>query len=477
MSDARQQKGIAVEVLGTCETNTTPYSQHTARVEYHHLWSYAQQAALIAVSEKNNQDGCYRVIADPERRARRIAGHYAELYFKSAAKSNNKIQFRWPALAAFVVKDIVEAYRFAREDVLQREWKDVASAARNSSLADIGSLMMTDSSPYQHAIRTYSALAKGNLWLFMDIYPWLWFFLEYGINADATLNRQRLDACLPHRNWQTFQQESKNAVEELPFGPKWMGRLSERLSADIVYKKAGETFSVSASWSPDGGYGQRTFAVSQAHIYCRMHVKEYDKGYRTPLSGYWGKFKEAYYVMEAEHTELGRMVKESDALNTIVRLRNFANTPSITLTYEHLINEYASKEETRLLKFQKAELVAIATQEQIKVLQPLIYNDRFLKETMDTNHRFSRLTNGWISPKFKVIYSFSAKNIDADLETVFDAPEGAFDQLTGTKKSLPNEKDRMDFVEQIAKKFNSLMRTRLQYMEAELRKIAGWVSA
>ncbi|MGZ8289574.1 MAG: DUF2515 family protein [Telluria sp.] len=44
------------------------------------------------------------MIADPERRAKRIAGHYAALYFDSAKKSNKKVQFYWPALAAFVVK-------------------------------------------------------------------------------------------------------------------------------------------------------------------------------------------------------------------------------------------------------------------------------------------------------------------------------------------------------------------------------------
>jgi len=476
MTNAKLDTGETIEVLGTCKTNTTPDSQHTAKVEYHHLWSYAQQAALIAVSEKNSMDGSYRLIADPERRAKRIAGHYAALYFKSAEKSNNKIQLRWPALAAFVVKDIVEAYRFAREDVLQREWKDVASAARNSSMADISSLMITDTSPYQHAIRTYAALAKGNLWLFMDIYPWLWFFLEYGINPDATLNHKRLDACLPQRNWQTFQQESKTAIEELPYGPNWMGRLSARLQGDIVYKKAGENFNVNTSWSPDDGYGQHTVAASQAHLYCRAHVKEWDNGYRTPLSRYWGKFQEAYYIMESEHTELGRMAGDKGSIGTVVALRDFKMTEAVKKTYEYLITEFVTKSAEEKLIMQKKELVAIAEQEQINVLQPLIYSDRFLKQTMDTNHRFSRLTNGWISPKFKVIYSSSATNNDADLEAVFDAPKNTLDQLTGTTRSLPNQQDRMQFVAQIAEKFNSLMKNRLPYMEGELKKIAHWVN-
>lgn len=476
MTNPSKPADEAIEVLGTCTTNTTAGSQHTAQVEYHHLWSYAQQAALIAVSEKNAQDGCYRLITDPERRARRIAAHYADLYFNSAAKSNGKIQFRWPALAAFVVKDIVEAYCFAREEVMQREWKDSASVARNSSMADLSSLMMTDSSPYQHAIRTYSALAKGNLWLFMDIYPWLWFFLEYGINPDGTLNRTRVDACLPHRNWQTFQKESKQAVEELPYGPSWMGRLTTRLRGDAVFNKASESFAIKPTWQTEGGFADHNCNALIAHLYCRRHVKEYDNGYRTPPSGYWNNFKEAYYVMEAEHKELGRMADDRDAIDSLVNLRNFKATSDIQQTYRLLTGEFEAKGALKL-QFQKQELVAVAQQEQINVLQPLLYNDPLLKITMDTNHRFSRLTGGWISPKLKVIFSREATNDDPEIEAVFDAPADTFHQFSGTKKSLPNQRDRMEFVAQIAVKFNKLMAARPDYMNGELKKIAGWVTA
>ena len=350
-------------------TNTTPGSQHDAKVEYRHLWSYAQQAALIAVSDRNPADGCYHLITDPERRAKRIAGHYAHLYFESARKSGRKLQFYWPALAAFVVKDIVEAYRFAREDVLQREWKDLASAFRNSSMADLGSIMMTKDSPYQHALRTYSALAKGNLWLFMDIYPWLWFFLEYGINPDSSLNRQRLGACLPERNWNTFQKASKDAIDELPFGPKWMGRLANKLDNDVVYKKAGECFTTVPTWSSEGGgYGQHVAMAYRAHVYCRTHVKDNDNGYRTPPGGYWGKFKEAYYVMTSEHVELGRMVKDTAALAALTKLKVFGITDAVSTTYQALIKEYFSKDMSDKRRFQGQELMAVAQQEQLNVL-------------------------------------------------------------------------------------------------------------
>jgi hypothetical protein len=73
MKNTMNEKGVTLEVLGKCMTNTTPDSQHDAKVEYRHLWSYAQQAALIVVSDKNATTGCYELITDPERRAKRIA--------------------------------------------------------------------------------------------------------------------------------------------------------------------------------------------------------------------------------------------------------------------------------------------------------------------------------------------------------------------------------------------------------------------
>jgi hypothetical protein len=64
-----------------------------------------------------------------------------------------------------------------------------------------------------------------------------------------------------------------------------------------------------------------------------------------------------------------------------------------------------------------------------------------------------RITNGWLSPKFKVVYSASAKNEDPEL-----------------KQSLPNTTDRMSFVSDIADDFNRLMSTKRSYMEGELKK-------
>ena len=96
---------------------------------------------------------------------------------------------------------------------------------------------------------------------------------------------------------------------------------------------------------------------------------------------------------------------------------------------------------------------------------------------MDMNHFFSRMTSGWISPQFKVIYSFNPINDDPTLQTVFDDTSGMFDRFKTNLKSLPSQIDRMVFVRQIASDFNSLMNTRRRYMDEELNKIRAWISA
>lgn len=478
MATTPADKGVSLEVLGQCMTNTKPESQHDAKVEYRHLWSYAQQAALIAVSEKSTTDSCYHLITDPERRAKRIAANYADLYFKSGKKSKGKLQFYWPALAAFVVKDIVEAFRFSREDVLQREWNSAASVARNNVASDLGSLVMSGDSPYQHVIRTYAALAKGNLWLFMDIHPWLWFFLEYGINADGSLNETRIKACQAERDWNTYQVASKEAVEELPFGPPWLGRLKQRLATDPVFLEAGKYFNAPPVWTIGSGYGQHTAAAYSAHRYCQLHVHEYDGGYRAPPSGYWKKFQEAYYIMESEHSELSRIINDNAALAALTKCRQFSATSAVSQAYSLMVKGYHANDALQKFSLQKLELVAIAEQEQINVLQPLIYNDQALTATMNMNHRFSRMTGGWLSPQFKVIYSFSPLNKpNPSLESVFDAPTGMRDRFKQKIKSLPNQEDRMEFVKQIATDFNRLMAEQREYMDQELRKIQGWLNA
>lgn len=88
-------EGYQIEVVGSCTTNSRPGSQFNQDIDAKYLWSYAQEEALIAVSEQG-PDKCWRLITDPERRAKRIAARYADLYFRSVEKSKGQMQLYWP---------------------------------------------------------------------------------------------------------------------------------------------------------------------------------------------------------------------------------------------------------------------------------------------------------------------------------------------------------------------------------------------
>jgi hypothetical protein len=125
-----------------------------------------------------------------------------------------------------VARGIAKAPHFSREQVLNGGWHNMA---RTSAMSELVSQAVADGSPYEHAIRVYAALAKGNLWLFMDIYPWLRFFLEYGINKDGTLNASRLTSHVGQRSCPTLltthyapnHRERRRPIDQAAF-PAWV---------------------------------------------------------------------------------------------------------------------------------------------------------------------------------------------------------------------------------------------------------------
>lgn len=442
-------KGFDIEVLGTCTTNTRPNSQHPATVECWHLWSYAQEASLNALSVKG-QDCRYRLIGDAERRAKRIAANYADLYFKSAEKSQGEIQFYWVALAAFVVKDIVYAFEYARDHVLN-----------GTLLGSVGDTARQ--APYTHAMRTYLALAKGNLWLFMDIYPWLWFYLEYGINKDGSLNHNRLDLCVSQRDSDSYQKQSKAMLQGLPYSRKWLAEAKGKQAGDAVYAKAQQLNDTRL----------KIGSISdEAHRHVRTEVAKRNDMHDVPRSPYWKKFKEAFTVFEAMRAEMARMADDGAAAARLEKVAKFRVTKEIK---DALAEISKGKSNGQWPKSMQKELLMIADQEQLNILQPLIYEDTKLKETLDMNHSYSRFS-AWLAPPFQVVFSAAKDADDPELKVQFDPPVGVMDRLRGSNKSLANVDDRMKFVGEIAKRFNRFMSKDKAYMEGELRKIRGWLA-
>ena len=446
-------KGYDVEVLGTCPTNTRPNSQHPATVECWHLWSYAQEASLNALSVQGT-DCRYRLIGDAERRAKRIAANYADLYFKSAEKSQGEIQFYWVALAAFVVKDIAHAYEYTRDRVLSGAWRGSA-----------GDTFGQD--PYTHAMRTYLALAKGNLWLFLDIYPWLWFYLEYGINKDGSLNRARLDMCVPQRDSSSYQKQSKAMIEGLPYTRKWLAAAKEKQPGDAVYAEAQK---LNDTWVKVGS------TSNKAHRHVQTEIPKRNDMHDVPRGPYWKKFTEAFTVLEAMREETKRMADDGAASGRLEKVAKFAVAKEIKEALAEISKGRSPGKKQSAS--QQAELLLIAHHEQLNILQPLIYEDAKLKETLDMNHAYSRRA-GWLAPPFQVVFSAAKDADDPELIVRFDPPENAWDWVKGSNKSLATTDDRMKFVDKIAKKFNDLMVSPKYgpHMLSSLKSIQGWLNA
>lgn len=106
-------------------------------------------------------------------------------------------------------------------------------------------------------------------------------------------------------------------------------------------------------------------------------------------------------------------------------------------------------------------LLAIANHEQGVILQPLIY-DGVIFSTGVVIQRQPGINI--IFPELELVFSNACKTDNAKLKSV--APEGT---------KLEDFDSRMKWITAAADKFHRLMQYQTEYMEAELRTIAGWV--
>ena len=106
-------------------------------------------------------------------------------------------------------------------------------------------------------------------------------------------------------------------------------------------------------------------------------------------------------------------------------------------------------------------LLEVAKHEQGKVLQPLIYNDESFAFWVRAQR--SPLVS-WAAPGLELVFAAACTTDDSALKSV--APADI---------KLEEYDSRMKWIRAAATKFHSLMQTKLDYMESELRAIAGWV--
>ena len=104
----------------------------------------------------------------------------------------------------------------------------------------------------------------------------------------------------------------------------------------------------------------------------------------------------------------------------------------------------------------------IANHEQLKILQPLIYDDPDFAAWVKKG-RWPIFTVPHLTPELRLAFSSACDTEDTALKSI--APKDT---------KLENAKSRMLWIADAAKQFNKLMQTQTAYMEGELQTIASW---
>jgi hypothetical protein len=153
------------------------------------------------------------------------------------------------------------------------------------------------------------------------------------------------------------------------------------------------------------------------------------------------------------------------AEESLPKIRHFKPSEHIIKGFDKIIEfESAPEEDKRDIQF--ASLVAIAYHEQGAVLQPLIYDDPdFSYWTEFERNEYVK----FIAPTYQLVFSHK-EGIENESER---------DELTSVAPDdliVENFESRMGWILEAGGKFHKLMHTRKDYMENELKIIAGWVN-
>ncbi len=189
--------------------NDAPNKQHTITANCDLLWSQAQQFSYLRLSDKKG-NGQYKLIGLYAARARRIAATYARFYLETEAGGNpdKRGRYYWMALAAFASKTVA-----CLLDTFQMQ----------------SAYLLGRSAPID-ANEVANGLGQGNLWLYSDIAPAHWFYSHY---PDHFFNGM---ACVDKRHANQLEPPVKQAVNDLPWASKSLGKMGHFQSTSPLIK-------------------------------------------------------------------------------------------------------------------------------------------------------------------------------------------------------------------------------------------------
>lgn len=199
--------------VGQGTTNQMPDSCVDCTIKCEDLWSVAQMKNIGFEAESG------RFIEDAMRRAKRTAGNYAQLFL--ADEGTDKAgRFYWPGLAAFAAKEVVAGMDLAMQFMSVQKPQAALGMARDSARV------------------TFYYLAKGNLWVFLEVTTWHLFYRDYG--------KELFEHCKEKRDVGTYDPAVKKIIQSLPWASGPNNGLIEALRKKIVVFGAAEIMDGSA---------------------------------------------------------------------------------------------------------------------------------------------------------------------------------------------------------------------------------------
>lgn len=186
----------------TSRTNQNENSCTTAQCDCKTFYELHQQTAIKLLSN-HVKDNHYKLEPGYEARARRIAAIYAKTFLETGYYGNSNLvgRFYWMGLGAFASKTMAMVFK-ANRSVLGYNSSDAIEVVYIG-----GTLNIRES---------LNVLAKGNLWLAMDIIPW---------HLAWAQDKEGFKKCMNSRDFKEFK-HLKPAIDSLP----WSGSVPKILS-------------------------------------------------------------------------------------------------------------------------------------------------------------------------------------------------------------------------------------------------------
>lgn len=147
------------------------------------------------------------------------------------------------------------------------------------------------------------------------------------------------------------------------------------------------------------------------------------------------------------------------AKDALGKIKYFSVTSEISLAFKLIHDSETTKSRADRRDLQFRSLVEIANHEQLKILQPLIYDDSAFRRVLDVQAMMEAMPG---TPKRVAAFCLTCDS-EKDTLRVQMKSGGLYDQV-----------DRMAFIFDIANRYHKLMLINLRYMEETIGAISTW---